>query len=184
MICLFISNLECRLFFQKDKSQVSNLVAGLKLEQQAETDTNSSTDDEDEYQSKQGNADQNMQLKSDEVSVHHKVPGYTSERLSKSILIEPTMVLRRSSTGRNRGKQSLSPEKPGVLAVKEKELKTPGDTKGVESTVSAKSKGGVVHGSSNLVVESSRDSRRLMQGARQVGTISLIPQLLQELITQ
>ncbi|XP_024360347.1 uncharacterized protein [Physcomitrium patens] len=143
-------------------------VSGLKLEQQAETDTNSSTDDEDEYQSKQGNADQNMQLKSDEVSVHHKVPGYTSERLSKSILIEPTMVLRRSSTGRNRGKQSLSPEKPGVLAVKEKELKTPGDTKGVESTVSAKSKGGVVHGSSNLVVESSRDSRRLMQGARQL----------------
>lgn len=90
---------------------------------------------------------------------------------SKSGLVEQTMVLRRSSAGRRRGKQHMSPEKSDAPVVKEKEVKASGGLEGAEISALAKLKGGAVDavdGSSSLVVESSRDSRRLMQGARQV----------------
>jgi hypothetical protein len=110
-----------------------------------------------------------MQPKADEGTNRHKAP-----ETSKSTLVEQTMVLRRSSGRIRRGKQHMSPEKSGPV-VKEKEVKASGDIKGAENSASAKLKGGAVDaadGSSPLIVESSRDSRRLMQGARQVCYIS------------
>lgn len=106
-----------------------------------------------------------MQARSDEGTVRHKV-----SETSKSSLVEQTMVLRRSSGRIRRGKQHMSPVKSAPV-VKEKEVKAPADIKGAENSASVKVKGGAVNaadGSNSLVVESSRDSRRAMQGARQV----------------
>jgi len=129
--------------------------------------SDSSTDDEEEYQSKQRKAARSVQRNSDEGTVRRsKVPD-----TSKSSLVEQTMVPKRSSAGRRRGKQHLSPERSGNPVVKEMEVKDCEDTEGVEISALAKLKGGAVDavdGSSSLVVESSRDSRRLMQGARQL----------------
>ncbi|KAG0609360.1 hypothetical protein M758_8G178500 [Ceratodon purpureus] len=146
--------------------QNGDTAPGLKsgAEAKEEDASDSSTDDEAEYQSKQKNAARVMQPKSDE-AMRHKVPETT-----KSSLVEQTMVLRRSSGRIRRGKQHMSPEKSGPI-VKEKEVKSSGDIKGAENSASGRLKGGAVDaadGSSALVVESSRDSRRLMQGARQV----------------
>ena len=143
-----------------------NRFAGLKLgaEEKDEDGSDSSTDDEAEYQSKQKNAARNKQPNSGEGTVRHKVP-----EAPKSTSVEQTMVLRRSSGRIRRAKQHMSPER--VAPVKEKQAKASGDIKGAENSALAKLKGGAVDaadGSSLLVVESSRDSRRLMQGARQV----------------
>lgn len=174
------------IYSKKGYSHACKLVAGLKLEvgAEADADNDSSTDDEEECQFKQRNASRNAQPKSPVVTgLHDVVPGTTNEIASKSSLVEQAVVLRRCSTGR-RGKQQFSPEKLGALLLKEKEEKASGYSKGAESNALAKSKGGSVDGSSNLLMESSRDSRRLMQGARQVYTNLIILQLLQELATQ
>lgn len=150
--------------------QNGDSISGLKLEvgAEADADNDSSTDDEEECQFKQRNASRNAQPKSPVVTgLHDVVPGTTNEIASKSSLVEQAVVLRRCSTGR-RGKQQFSPEKLGALLLKEKEEKASGYSKGAESNALAKSKGGSVDGSSNLLMESSRDSRRLMQGARQL----------------
>lgn len=138
-----------------------------RAEDKNEDVSDSSTDDEEEYQSKQKKAARGVQRNPEEGTVRRiKVPD-----TSQNSLVEQTMVLRRGPTGRRRGKQHLSPEKSDGPVLKE-ELKTSADIEGAL----AKLKGVAMdapEGSSNLVVESSRDSRRLMQGARQVCKIYL-----------
>lgn len=151
-------------FSTAQELQNGDRVPGLKSGAEANNEevSDSSTDDEEEYQSKQRKAARSVQRNFDEGTVR---------RTSKSSLVEQTMVPRRSSAGRRRGKQHLSPEKSENPVVKELEVKESEDTEGVEISASAKLKGGAVDavdGSSSLVVESSRDSRRLMQGARQL----------------
>lgn len=144
--------------------QNGDRVPGLKsrAEDKNEDVSDSSTDDEEQYQSKQKKAARGVQRNPEEGTVRRiKVPD-----TSQNSLVEQTMVLRRGSTGRRRGKQHLLPEKSDG-PVFEKESKTSADIEGAL----AKLKGAAMDapdGSSNLVVESSRDSRRLMQGARQL----------------
>lgn len=98
------------------------------------------------------------------------------EKVPKASEFESTMVLRRSSAGKRRAKQQLSAEKP-LPKGKEKDPKGSEEPKTTESIGLPKTKVSVVDGlesSSSLLVESSRDSRRLMQGARQVSSLSLV----------
>lgn len=140
--------------------------AGLKSGAEAKDVSDSSTDDEEEYQSKQKKAARGVRNSDEGTIRRNKVPD-----TSKSSLVEQTMVLRRSSAGRRRGKQHMSPEKSDGPVLNEKEVKASGAIEVAEISALAKLKSGAVDavdGSSSLVVESSRDSRRLMQGARQV----------------
>lgn len=102
-----------------------------------------------------------------EAASHHE-SGTSTEGAPFSGEVEQTMKSRRTFAGSKRRRtQQTSPEKP----VKEKESNPIVGTRAAESSGSPKLRGPLVdaqEGSNSLIVESSRDSRRLMQGARQV----------------